>query len=168
MLDPNFRRAVIFLCDHQNEGSMGFILNKPLKIKVDELIGDFPEFDSRVYFGGPVATDTIHYLHQLGDLIEDSMPVGSNVYWGGNYEKLKFLIASGVVKPGTVKFFAGYSGWSSGQLDEEMQIGSWISANMDPNYLFAVRSKELWAKVLEIKGGHFSVLASIPEHISWN
>ncbi len=168
MLDPNFKRAVVFLCDHQEEGSMGFILNKPLKIKVDELITDFPEFDSNVYYGGPVATDTIHYLHRLGDLIEDSVPAGNNVYWGGNFEKLKFLISSGVVKPGSIKFFAGYSGWSPGQLNEEMFIGSWIAADMDPNYLFSVRPRELWSKVLRIKGDIYSVLAGMPENISWN
>ena len=68
MMDANFRRAVILLCDHHEEGSLGFILNKPLKMSVDELIADFPEFDAEVYFGGPVATDTIHYIHDKGSL----------------------------------------------------------------------------------------------------
>lgn len=168
MADPNFKRSVIYLCDHQDEGSLGFILNKPLRIKVDQLIADFPEFESPVYYGGPVQTDTIHYLHRLGDLVEDSVKVGENIYWGGNFEKLKFLIASGVVKAGTIKFFAGYSGWSTGQLSEELHIGSWIPAPMDPNYLFSVHPRKLWSKVLEVKGDLYAVLARIPDHLSWN
>lgn len=168
MIDPNFRRSVILLCEHQEEGSLGFILNKPLKMRVDRLVAGFPEFEAPVYYGGPVANDTIHFLHHLGDLIEDSLPVGNNTYWGGNFEKLKLLIESKMLKPGDVKFFAGYSGWSTGQLNEELNIGTWITADMDPNYLFAVPPKELWSKVLSIKGDTYAVMANIPDQISWN
>ncbi len=168
MLDPHFKRSVIFLCEHQMEGSLGFILNKPLKMRVDRLVADFPEFNARVYYGGPVGTDTIHYLHRSGDIIDDSLPMGNNVYWGGNFEKLKFLIQSEVIKPRDIKFFAGYSGWSTGQLAEELHIGSWITAEMDPNYLFSVPPKKLWSKVLEVKGDTYSVFANIPDHLSWN
>lgn len=168
MIDPNFRRSVILLCEHQEEGSIGFILNKPLKMRVDRLVADFPEFEAPVYYGGPVANDTIHFLHHFGDLIEDSLPVGNNTFWGGNFEKLKLLIDSKMVKPNDVKFFAGYSGWSTGQLNEELNIGTWIAAEMDPNYLLAVPPKKLWSKVLAIKGDTFAVMSNIPDQISWN
>nr|MBS0037011.1 YqgE/AlgH family protein [Saprospiraceae bacterium] len=168
MLDPHFKRTVIFLCEHQQEGSLGFILNKPLKMQIDRLISDFPEFKAQVFYGGPVATDTIHFIHRAGNLIEDSIQVGKNVYWGGNFEKLKFLISSEVIKPQDIKFFAGYSGWSTGQLNEELHIGSWITAEMDPNYIFSVPYGELWSKVLKVKGNTFSVFAGMPEQLSWN
>ena len=61
MLDPNFKRSAVLLCEHSEEGSVGFIMNKPLNMRIDELIDGFPEFDSEVFFGGPVQTDTIHY-----------------------------------------------------------------------------------------------------------
>jgi putative transcriptional regulator len=109
MLDPNFRRSVVLLCDHHDEGSIGFILNKPLNRSIDEIIPDFPEFKSEVFYGGPVATDTIHFIHSVGDLVEDSVEVSRGVYWGGDYEKLKFLIESELILPDNIRFFIGYS-----------------------------------------------------------
>ena len=82
MLDPNFKRTAVLLCEHSEESSIGFILNKKLDMRVDALVNDFPEFDATVFFGGPVQTDTIHYIHNLGDLLEDSRTVAKGVWWG--------------------------------------------------------------------------------------
>ena len=168
MLDPNFKRSAVLLCEHNSEGSVGFIMNKPLNMRVDELIEDFPEFDSEVLFGGPVQTDTIHYIHNLGDLLEESIPVADGVYWGGDFEKLKFLISSSLVQPNNIRFFVGYSGWSEGQLMDEMDIGSWLVAPMYSNYLFKSIPESLWQQVLENKGDIYSVIAQMPDAVSWN
>lgn len=168
MMDPNFKRSAVLLVEHSDEGSLGFIMNKPIKMNIDNLIEGFPEFQSEVFFGGPVQTDTVHYIHNLGDLIEDSVKVSEGVYWGGDFENLKFLITSELVSPNDIRFFVGYSGWSEGQLIEEMNMGSWILANMDANYLFKLDPDDLWQKVLEIKGNTYSVIAQIPEVKSWN
>ena len=163
MLDPNFRRSVVLLCEHKNdEGTLGFILNKPLKMQVRELIADFPAIESEVYYGGPVATDTIHYLHDAGNILDESIEVGNGIFWGGNFEKLKFLIDSQLIKEENVRFYVGYSGWSEGQLQGEMEIGSWISSNMDPNYLFNASSDQLWKKVLASMGSPYEVIAQMP------
>lgn len=164
MLDPNFKRSVILLCEHVNDrGSLGFILNKPLRMQVEDLIGDFPEFEGEAYYGGPVATDTIHYVHNAGDLLEDSVEVVKGIYWGGDFEKLKFLIRSKLITEKDIRFFVGYSGWSEGQLQEEMEFGSWVIADMDPNYLFYPKDKNLWQKVMEDKGENYSVIGQLPE-----
>lgn len=168
MLDTNFKRSAVLLCEHGEEGSVGFIMNKPLDMRVDELIEDFPEFDSEVLFGGPVQTDTIHYIHNVGDLLEDSIKVSEGVYWGGDFEKLKFLISSKLIKPADIRFFVGYSGWSEGQLMEEMNYGSWVLADMDANYLFKSRPKRLWRQVMKDKGNTYTVIAQVPEIVSWN
>ena len=168
MLDPNFKRSAVLLCDHGEEGSVGFILNKPLDMRIDELVDGFPEFESEVLFGGPVQTDTIHYIHNVGDLLEDSRHVVDGVYWGGDFEKLKFLITSKLVEPHNIRFFVGYSGWSEGQLSDEMDYGSWLLAEMHANYLFKTSPKELWQQVMENKGNTYSVIAQMPEGISWN
>jgi putative transcriptional regulator len=168
MLDSNFKRSAILLCEHNLEGSLGFILNKPLDMKIDELIADFPEFDAPVFFGGPVQTDTIHYLHNLGDLLEDSIKVAPGVYWGGSFEKLKFLISSELVKPRSIRFFVGYSGWSEGQLVDEMDYGSWVPADMHPNYIFQSKPNELWKLIMENKGSSYSVIAQMPDGVNWN
>ena len=168
MVDPNFRRSAVLLCEHNDEGSIGFIMNKPLQMSIDELIEDFPEFESEVFFGGPVQTDTIHYMHNLGELLEDSVEISRGVYWGGDFEKLKFLIQSKLVESGNIRFFVGYSGWSEGQLSDEMNYGSWVVANMDPNYLFNSDPSELWSKVMYNQGNAFTVLSQVPEDFSWN
>lgn len=169
MVDPNFKRATILLCEHdKSEGSIGFIMNKPLATNIDELIDDFPEFASEVYFGGPVQTDTIHYIHNIGDLLDDSVEVARGVYWGGDFDKLKFLITSELIQPSQIRFFVGYSGWSEGQLTDEMEYGSWLVADMDANYLFRNEASDLWQQVMENKGNAYSVIAQVPEDISWN
>ena len=80
--DPNFRRTVIFLCEHHKEGTIGFILNKPLDIKISEAMPDLEGFNAPLFFGGPVQTDTMHFLHNLGDMIDDSVEITKGVYWG--------------------------------------------------------------------------------------
>lgn len=168
MLDPNFKRSAVLLCEHTTEGSVGFIMNKPLNMRIDELIEDFPEFDSEVLFGGPVQTDTIHYIHNVGELLDDSIKVADGVYWGGDFEKLKFLITSDLVLPKNIRFFVGYSGWSDGQLNDEMGIGSWVIADMDANYLFKLKPSALWKKVMYNKGNAYTVIAQMPDTVNWN
>lgn len=168
MLDPNFKRSAVLLCEHGPEGTVGFILNKPLNMRIDELVDGFPEFDSEVLFGGPVQTDTIHYIHNVGSLLEDSREVIDGVYWGGDFEKLKFLISSKLIQPNNIRFFVGYSGWSEGQLIDEMGYGSWVLAEMHANYLFKSSPQDLWQQVMENKGDTFSVIAQLPDGLSWN
>ncbi len=168
MLDPNFKRSTVLLCEHNDQGSLGFILNKPLEVQLAELITDFPEFQTEVFFGGPVQTDTIHYLHNLGNLLEDSIPVCTGVFWGGDFEKLKFLIASQLVKSEQIRFFIGYSGWSEGQLHDEMEFGSWILADMHANYLFKSQPADLWRQVMFNKGRNYTVISEMPEDVSLN
>jgi len=168
MLDPNFKRGVILLCEHEKDGSLGFILNKALDMKINELIKDFPEFNSKVYYGGPVQTDTIHYVHNVGELLEDSQKVAKGVYWGGDFEKLKFLITSQMIHPKNIRFFVGYSGWSSKQLTEEMGYGSWMVGKMEPNYVFKNKPTGLWKQVVEDIGQNYSVIAQMPDSVNWN
>lgn len=168
MQDPNFKRGVVLLTEHDKDGTVGFILNKTLEMGVNELIADFPEFDSTVFYGGPVQRDTIHYIHNVGDLLEDSNEVAPGVYWGGDFEKLKFLVTSELIQPKNIRFFVGYSGWTDGQLDDEMEVGSWVMTDMDSNYLFKNNPEHLWKKAMQHKGNTYSVIAQMPDGISLN
>ena len=168
MLDPNFKRSVILLCEHENDGSLGFILNKSLDMKINELLVDFPDFDSRVYYGGPVQTDTIHYIHNVGSLLDDSNEICEGVHWGGDFEKLKFLISSDLIQPHNIRFFVGYSGWNLGQLKEEMGFGNWVVADMNAKYVFNTKPNALWQKVMHNKGDVYTILAEMPDAINWN
>ncbi len=169
MVDPNFKRSVVLLCDHsEEEGTVGFVLNKNLGLQVNELILDFPSFDAEVYYGGPVQTDSIHYIHNVGDLLDNSTKVVDGVWWGGDFEKLKFLITSDLVKPDNIRFFVGYSGWSTGQLDKELKLGSWVITEMFANYLFNNKSDSLWQEVMKNKGDRYEVIADMSDGVNWN
>jgi len=168
MLESPFRRSVVLICEHRNDGTVGFILNKVIDMKIEDLIKDFPEFDAPVFYGGPVATDTIHYIHNVGDLLDNSNEVTRGVYWGGDFEKLKFLVSSKLIKPENIKFFIGYSGWTGGQLDEELAEGTWITDHMYANYAFKDDKSELWSTVLHNKGDIYTVIAQMPESPSFN
>lgn len=168
MLDPNFRRSAVLLCEHNEEGSFGLIMNKPLRMRVDEWIEDFPEFEGEVFFGGPVQPNVLSYVHNVGDLLEDSRYIVEGVYWGGDFNKLKFLISSKLIMPENIRFFVGYSGWSEGQLADEMNLGSWVSANMDANYLFKSPPSRLWEQVMYNKGNVYTVISKVPDDFSWN
>jgi putative transcriptional regulator len=164
MLDPNFRRAAVMVCEHSSEdGTVGFILNKPLNVKVSDLVTDIPDIESPVFFGGPVATDSIHFLHNVGELLEESVEVHRGVYWGGDFEKLKFLIQSKLVLAHNIRFFVGYSGWSPGQLTDEMEFNSWIISEMHANYLFKSKPGMLWKQAMYNIGDAYSVIAQMPE-----
>jgi len=164
MQDPNFKRAVILITEYgHEEGTVGFILNKPIKVMINDLIDDFPEIEAPVYYGGPVAQETLHYIHNAGDLLDESIKVSQGVYWGGDFEKLKFLISSKVIKNHNVRFFLGYSGWSSGQLLDEMEYGSWVLSHMDTNYAFKIKYNQLWSKVMKNKGGNFSIISEMSD-----
>ncbi len=164
MLDPNFKRAVILLCDHhKKEGTVGFVVNKKTDLKINDLIKDFPEIESNIYFGGPVAQETLHYIHTVGDILDESIEIDKGVFWGGNFEKLKFLIESKLILPKDIRFFVGYTGWSEGQLANEIKHGSWLSSEFFPNYIFGSNTRILWSKVLANKGDIYSVIAQIPD-----
>ena len=168
LMENPFKRSVVLICEHRHDGTVGFILNKTIDMQIDDLVADFPEFESMVYYGGPVATDTIHYIHNLGDLLEESTEISKGVFWGGNWEKLKFLVKSDMVKPSNIKFFVGYSGWSEGQLDGETEEGTWILDEMYPNYAFKEEGQGLWSKVLNNKGEHYTVIAQMKDIQSLN
>ncbi len=169
MEDSNFKRASLLVCDHSDDdGTVGFILNKPLNIPLNDLLANFPEVTNHVFFGGPVQTDTIHYIHNCGDLLESSQEVCEGVWWGGNFDQLKSLMESKVILSESIRFFVGYSGWSPGQLRDELQLGSWVIGEMEDTYLFDADARSLWQTALSDKGSHFEVIANMPEKMNWS
>lgn len=162
--DLGFKRSVILLCDYDAvEGSVGYVLNKPLDVKFPDIVEDFPEYDGDIYYGGPVAPDTLHYIHTKGDILDDSNRICDGVWWGGDFTKMKVLLKSKILNPTNIKFYLGYSGWSSGQIEDELSYGSWIMEDMNANYLFGRDKDQLWSTVMRNKGNHFTVISKIPD-----
>ncbi|MCC6584892.1 MAG: YqgE/AlgH family protein [Chitinophagales bacterium] len=161
MKDPSFKRTVTLICEHNTEGSIGLVLNRPSIFRVNEMIPNFPAFQSTVYYGGPVGMDRLNYIHSYGDLVSDSIHIKDNLYWNGNFEQLKTLIKERQILPHNIKFFAGYAGWEGGQLNEEMQDNSWIVSKDYPE-IFKM-SEYMWHDVLIKMGGKNKLLSTFPE-----
>jgi len=160
--DPNFIRTVILLCEHQQSGSFGFVLNKPYEQTLDELITDLEGHPLKVYYGGPVQPDTIHFLHQYPDLIPDSCKVSNDIYWGGNFETVTSLIKSKSVDLSRIKFFIGYSGWGNGQLHDELREKSWLTVSATRKLVFHTRQDEVWKGSLRQLGGEYEMMINYP------
>ena len=160
--DPNFSRTVIFLTEHNNEGSVGFVLNRKFDIPIEEAIDNFPDFDGPLCVGGPVDNTSLFYLHTLGNQINGSHHIIDNLYWGGEFDDLKSLLVSGQAGRKDVRFFTGYSGWDEIQLDKEMRQRSWIAADANVEQVMSTEIDELWEEVLCNLGANFAVMAKFP------
>lgn len=167
LVDYYFKRAVVLLPEHNDKGSMGFVINKPLNISINEVIADFPEFDAQLYSGGPVQNDMLYFIHNLGKAIEGSHRITKDLYWGGDFDKLKALILAGKVTPENVRFFAGYSGWEKGQLDNEIGHSSWLIADT-PKGLIQEDTEDLWGKLIRESETQYAIWGNFPENPSLN
>lgn len=160
--DPNFVRTVVLLCEHQDKGSFGFVLNKQFDKTLGELISDLEGQEIPVYYGGPVQLDTIHFLHEYPDLIPDSFEVGHGIFWGGNFETVAALLKSNSIDPKKIKFFIGYSGWGNGQLDNELKEKSWLTVSATRNLVFHTQHDEVWKGSLQHLGGEYEMMINYP------
>jgi|SRR5690349_23576891 len=161
--DPNFERTIILLCEHNEEGSFGFVMNKPSLARLGDVMQDLKDFDTPVFIGGPVQQDTLHYIHRIPTL-EDSTPIMGGVFWGGNFDQLVSLIETKQVAASDIKFFLGYSGWSVGQIDEELKEDSWIVCDkVNEELLFDIKAEAMWQYTLRSMGGRFSVYSNYPQ-----
>ncbi len=166
--DPNFKRTIILLAEHSEEGSVGFVLNKPTEVLISQMIPEFPEFNSRVYYGGPVQLNTLQFVYRGENIIEGSLEIMPGLYWGGSFEILKTLIESGSADARDFRFFLGYSGWDEGQINDELELNSWIVAETKIDDIFSEEPDKLWREVLKKMGKKFAILASFPENPSVN
>ena len=166
--DPNFKRSIILLSEHNADGSVGFILNKPTRLTINQVLDDFPDFEAPIYLGGPVQINTLQFIHRLGETIEGSTEICEGLYWGGDFEYLKLLIEANQIDAADFRFFIGYSGWTGGQLEEELKINSWIVTSTSVDNIFSEEPDNLWRDILKSMGKKYKILASFPENPSVN
>lgn len=166
--DPNFKRTIILLSEHSEEGSIGFVLNKPTAFRIHEVIEDFPEFDSLIFYGGPVRLNTLQFIYKGENLIEGSIEILPGLFWGGSFDILKELIKNNEVQPDNFRFFLGYSGWTDGQIENELEMNSWIVSDTGIDNIFNNEPDRLWRHLLKSMGKKFAILASFPDNPSVN
>jgi len=157
-----FSRSAVLLVEHSANGAIGFILNKPFETKINELFILPTGYAPELFIGGPVGRDSLFYIHTLGDQIKGSIQIKDELFWGGDFEALKRTIAEGDAGPGQVKFFIGYSGWSSGQLENEISANSWLVAEADTKMVMK-SDRNFWTESVKSAGGHYESWLNFPE-----
>ncbi len=167
--DYYFGRSVVLLTEHNEEGSVGLIINKPLETKVNDAIKEFPAFDDNLYLGGPVESNSLFYLHTAGMKIPDSVKIVNGLYWGGNFETIKMLIETGELTPDNLWFFVGYSGWAPFQLDRELKEKSWVVTTGDIQNIMSSDPEFIWNdKLKNSRRKEYTVWADYPVNPSLN
>ena len=166
--DSSFNRSIILLADHNKEGSVGFILNKPLEYTLNELIPEIEE-QFKIYNGGPVEQDNLYFIHKVPELIPESIEISYGIYWGGDFNVVADLISKNKLTEKDIKFFLGYSGWDSSQLDEELKLNSWIvTENVYKEKILNKDYESFWKEKMLEFGGEYSIWSNAPENPSYN
>lgn len=166
--DISFNRSIILLVEHGNNGSIGFILNKPMNLNISDLI---PEIESnlKIYNGGPVQQDNLYFIHKISDLVPESIMISEGLYWSGNFEYVLKLIKKGEINKNDIRFFLGYSGWDSNQLNDELNNNTWIlSENSHNKNIITAVDEVFWKNKMLDLGGEYSLWSNAPEHPSHN
>jgi putative transcriptional regulator len=167
MNDDHFSRSVIYMCEHDKTGSYGFILNNKLNIKLDEIVPEIEIPNINVYYGGPVLSSNLFFLHQLGDIIESSVKISDNIWTSGDFNQIIEFINMGILDINKVKFFLGYAGWTINQLVTEFDSNSWIAIDLQKENIFS-KNEDLWKEVLLNRGGKLKAIANFPINPSDN
>lgn len=169
MMDPNFKRSVILLTEYSTAGVIGFVLNHMGDITLSDIIPEITYADIPLFKGGPVGNDTLHFLHRCPEKIEGGVPVGNGLFWGGDFDVVKELVNTYRLNNNEIKFFIGYSGWSEGQLEGELQDDTWIvTEKYNPDILFNQNEESLWKEVVISMGQRYAHIANFPENPTLN
>ena len=163
--DAYFQRSVVLLVEHNTQGSMGFVLNKKTDLIVNTFFPELEEYpEIPIYLGGPVSANRLFFIHSLGDLIvPDSVKIKDRLYFDGDFEALKRYIQNGHSIEGKVKFFLGYSGWTEGQLGNEISKNSWIVSHAAKENVLLADGESFWKNSLEQLGSNYEAWTKYPK-----
>lgn len=163
-----FGRSIVLLTEHNEKGSVGLVLNKSTRFYPDEVIEDLLSFEGELFIGGPVASNTLSFLHTLGPVVPGTEQVTPTVCWGGDFDHLKKMINQGEATSKSVKFFAGYSGWAPGQLDAEIAENSWVVSTLEEAQIMARDVDDSWEKAMVHLGDIYKTWTNFPRNPSFN
>ena len=163
--DAYFQRSVVLLVEHNTQGSMGFVLNKKTDLIVNTFFPELEEYpEIPIYLGGPVSANRLFFIHSLGDLIvPDSVKIKDRLYFDGDFEALKRYIQNSHSIEGKVKFFLGYSGWTEGQLGNEINKNSWVVSHAAKENVLLADGESFWKNSLEQLGSNYEAWTKYPK-----
>lgn len=166
LVDPNFRRSVVLVCEHGEEGALGVVLTRPSEATVAEAVPHFAELvepEEVVFVGGPVEPQAVVALAEY-----EEPEAGAAVLGPVGFVSADADPAALAERTTRARVFAGYSGWTAGQLEAELDEGAWIVAPGEPDDVFTDDPDELWASALRRLGGEYAFLATLPPDPSLN
>ena len=169
--DPNFSRTVILLCDHDDQGSFGLVINRSTQLKAPDLflnINILKSYNEKIYLGGPVSRSMVFFLCRSPSAAGKLDEVCSGVYLGSNLETLESLYSSLENPEQDIRFYLGYSGWSGGQLAEEMEQNSWLVQRANEQFIFLDSESLIWPKAVNSLGKKYQYLTKAPVNPQWN
>jgi putative transcriptional regulator len=159
LIDPNFRKTVVLIAHHDDDGAMGLVLSRPSEVAAEDAVPaleGFPGASDPIFVGGPVQPEAFMVLAEFEDVTEAAAPI---------MDGLGFMPADSEPEDLSIRrlrLFAGYSGWGAGQLEAELAEPSWIVVEAEADDAFVDDPDELWRTVLHRKGGPFSLMENMP------
>ncbi|MAN59001.1 MAG: transcriptional regulator [Flavobacteriaceae bacterium] len=166
--DVSFNRSVVLLAEYNVTGSVGFILNKPLDYTLKDFIPEITA-DHIVYNGGPVEQDNLYFIHRVPEIIPDSVEISNGIYWGGDFNAVIQLLQEKKLTEDQIRFFLGYSGWENEQLEQELQVNSWVIVpNIYENDLIGKSYNSFWKEKMIEFGGDYLLWSNAPENPTYN
>ena len=169
MPDPNFKRSVIILTEYSEAGAMGFILNHQTEYLLGDILPDVSYSEIPVCMGGPVAANTLHYIHRCPEKIEGGIEIWNGIFWGGNFDQIKELITNYQLTENEIKFFTGYSGWTPGQLDDELREDAWIvSGKFEADAVFSNQEQNIWKEIVIGMVQRYGHIVNVRENAALN
>jgi len=166
--DVTFNKAMILITDFNPEGVVGFIINKPLNEDLQNLLPEINK-DFKVFDGGPVERDKLYFIHDVPELIPGGLKVSSGLYWGGDQKQVMMLINESRLDHTHIKFFLGYSGWSTTQLEDEINDDVWLIQNsIVSSEIISCENTNFWNKNIKSLGGEYLIWSNAPDNPNYN
>ena len=165
--DFYFRQSVILLAEHDEEGTFGIIINKPIETRLNEVLKDFTDLDIPVYLGGPVKTDSIFFIHTKEN-VDKSLKIIDGLYWGGDIDVIREMLEMKMIKENEIRFFIGYAGWNPKQLEREISEKSWVLSHTTVDEVINRHPEKLWPGYLRSMGSDYAIWANFPADPSFN
>lgn len=173
MADPNFSRTLTYVCEHNADGAIGIIINRPMEMTLASLFErvdiELEEGEPRqrfgalpVYYGGPVQTDRGFVLHRPGGSWQSTLNVNSEIALTSSRDVLQMMGSAG--EPAQVLVSLGYAGWSAGQLEWELAQNAWLTVEAEPAVIFGLPPEERFAAAMQLLGVDFANLSEVAGH----
>ena len=169
MEDYHFSHSVVLIVDNNDEGSVGVVLNKVYNPNICDIVFDFPRINMPVFLGGPVQKDSLVFIHSLGKRVPGSLKITDDLWFGGDFDIVREMARNHIINRSNIRFFAGYSGWVHGQLDDELKRHDWLVSDINPADCFLYFDEmKLWNFMLDKLGSEYSYWKKFPSNPDLN